>query len=81
MDVKSRNGEKLSVHPLAYGFGVLNQVSVHSLAYIIGVLNHAICIASFDPLGAGIPTRMYESPEQTLIRRGRSSMTVFQYDI
>ena len=38
------------------------QVSVHSLAYIIGVLNQAICIAPFDPLGAGIPTRMYESP-------------------
>ena len=38
------------------------QVSVHSLAYIIGVLNEAICIAPFDPLGAGIPTRMYESP-------------------
>ena len=38
------------------------QVSVHSLAYVIGVLNQAICIAPFDPLDAGIPTRMYESP-------------------
>jgi len=38
------------------------QVSVHPLAYVIGVLNQAICIAPFDPLGAGIPTRMYESP-------------------
>ena len=38
------------------------QVSVLLLAYIIGMLDQAICIAPFDPLGAGILTRMYESP-------------------
>ena len=33
-----------------------------ALAYVIGSLDRAICIALFDPLGAGIPTRMYQSP-------------------
>ena len=38
------------------------QVSVLSTRLHHRSLDQAICIAPFDPLGAGIPTRMYESP-------------------
>jgi len=41
---------------------VLSDKSRSTHAYIIGSLDQAICIAPLDLLGAGIPTRMYESP-------------------